>query len=236
MYFIPQNYRGQTGDSLEDCAVLNGYPTISYRQDTFNSWLAQNSQIINIQKEQMLYNLNKNYEANAVGYVTDALSGILSAFNPMSIQGVGNSIASMSNRMVEVDRMSKNYEYDIANINAQVESHKLVPDQVSLSSSNATLLGYDKIHKNIFCRYNIKSQFAQRIDKYFDMFGYQTNTVKTPNINNRPKWNYVKTIGCNIEAYIPQEDLSEIKSFFDNGITLWHDTSNFLNYSANNRS
>ena len=184
----------------------------------------------------MLYNLNKNYEANAVGYVTDALSGILSAFNPMSIQGVGNSIASMSNRMVEVDRMSKNYEYDIANINAQVESHKLVPDQVSLSSSNATLLGYDKIHKNIFCRYNIKRQFAERIDKYFDMFGYQTNTVKTPNINNRPKWNYVKTIGCNIEAYIPQEDLSEIKSFFDNGITLWHDTSNFLNYSANNRS
>ena len=142
----------------------------------------------------------------------------------------------MANRAVEVERMSKNYEYDIAKMNAQIEAQKLVPDQVSLSSSNATLLGYDKIHKNIFCRYNIKSQFAQRIDKYFDMFGYQTNTVKTPNINNRPKWNYVKTLGCNIEAHIPQNDLSEICSLFDNGVTLWHDTSNFLNYSANNRS
>ena len=67
------------------------------------------------------------------------------------------------------------------------------------------------------------------------MFGYKTNTVKIPNINNRPNWNYIKTIGANIEGFIPQGDLSEIISLFDNGITLWHNSSNFLDYSVNNR-
>lgn len=59
--FIPQNYRGANGDSLSDNASLNGYPTISFKTDTFNVWLAQNSEILSIQKEQEQF----NYEMNA---------------------------------------------------------------------------------------------------------------------------------------------------------------------------
>lgn len=97
------------------------------------------------------------------------------------------------------------------------------------------MIGYDKFDKNIFTRYTIKRQFAERIDKFFDMYGYLTNTVKIPNLNNRPNWNYVKTIGLNVIADIPQLDLQEIKYMFDNGITLWHNTATFLDYSQNNR-
>lgn len=118
---------------------------------------------------------------------------------------------------------------------AQVERQKLLPDNANLSSSNATLLGYELADKNIFTRYTIKSQFAKRIDKFFDMYGYLTNEVKVPNLNNRPNWNYVKTIGANIIADIPQNDLQTLKNLFDNGITLWHNTSTFLDYSQNNR-
>ena len=88
VYFIPQNYRGQTGDSLEDCACLSGYPTLSYENDVFNSWLAQNSNIINIEKQSKLYNLNMNYASQAIGYMGDALTGVLSAINPLELSGV----------------------------------------------------------------------------------------------------------------------------------------------------
>lgn len=67
------------------------------------------------------------------------------------------------------------------------------------------------------------------------MYGYQTNIVKIPNLKNRPNWNYIKTTGANILANIPQQDLAIIKSFFDEGITLWHNPSNFLNYNVDNR-
>lgn len=141
----------------------------------------------------------------------------------------------MANRGLETERMTKNYEYDIAKMNAQIEAKELLPDNVSMSSSNATMIGYQKQSIQIFSTYTIKSQFAERLDKYFDMFGYKTNKIKIPNLNNRPTWNYVKTIGANIEGFIPQNDLSEIISLFDNGITLWHVASKFLDYSQNNR-
>lgn len=116
-----------------------------------------------------------------------------------------------------------------------MKNNKCYQTHGSLSSSNATLIGYNLIDKNIFTRYNIKSDFAKRIDKYFDMYGYLTNTVKVPNINNRPNWNYIKTIGANILGNIPQSDLLQIRDLFNNGITLWHNTSTFLDYSQNNR-
>ena len=85
-----------------------------------------------------------------------------------------------------------------------------------------------------FKRMRCDDQHMQCIDDFFSMFGYRTNKLKMPNLNNRKYWNYIKTIDCNILADIPQNDLDEIKNMFDNGITLWHTTSGFLNYSLDN--
>ena len=81
---------------------------------------------------------------------------------------------------------------------------------------------------------SIKYEYAKMIDDFFSMYGYKVNSVKVPNITGRSNWNYVKLINPNIEAYIPQEDLAEIKDLFSNGITLWHTTTHFLDYSQNN--
>lgn len=81
---------------------------------------------------------------------------------------------------------------------------------------------------------SIKAEFAKIIDDYFSMFGYKTNEVKIPNLTGRQNWNYVKTIDCNILGNFPQEDLQEIKDMFNNGLTIWHNTSTFLDYSQNN--
>ena len=81
---------------------------------------------------------------------------------------------------------------------------------------------------------SIKQEYASIIDNYFNMFGYKVNSVKLPNITGRTYWNYVKTIGCNIIGDIPQNDLQKIKDMFNNGVTLWHDPSHFLDYSLNN--
>ena len=81
---------------------------------------------------------------------------------------------------------------------------------------------------------SVKYQQAKAIDDYFSMFGYRTDQVKLPNRTGRLNWNFVQTNGCNIVANIPQSDLQEIKGMFDNGITLWHNASTFLDYSQNN--
>lgn len=83
-------------------------------------------------------------------------------------------------------------------------------------------------------RMSIRAEYARNIDDYFSALGYATNRVKLPNITGRRNWNYIKTIGCYIEADIPQKDLQEIKSMFDRGITLWHNPATFADYSQNN--
>ena len=233
VHFIPKNYRGEN-ENLSDISSLNGYPTVSYKTDVFNTWLAQNGEIINLQmgQEQFNYQIDATKKGIETGksVVGAGVAGF--SMNPLEIV---NAMGNVVNNSLDLARLDVNHEYYIKNQMAQIEKQKMLPDTVTLSSSNSTLLGYNKIDKNIFTRYSIKRQFAERIDKYFDMYGYLTNTVKTPNLNNRPNWNYIKTIGANIIANIPQVDLQTIKNMFDNGVTLWHNTNTFLDYSQNNR-
>lgn len=232
--FIPQNYRGSNGDSLSDNVSLNGYPTISFKSDTFNIWLAQNSETLSLQMQQE--NFNYNLEGmKATGNLLGNIFGAgMAGFNK-DASGATNALAGTINSSLDIVKLDKDHEFYVKNVMAQIEKQSLLPDNVSLSSSNSTLLGYNMFDKNIFTRYSIKREFAERIDQFFDMYGYTVNELKNININSRPNWNYIKTQGVNILGNIPQYDLQTIKEMFDNGITFWHNPQTFLDYSQNNR-
>lgn len=232
--FIPQNYRGSNGDGMSDLVTLQGYPTLGWITEYYNTWLAQNSNIINLkmEREQM------NYEYNVAGQKAGQVSQLVGAVGSGISGNYGGAVQSGFNVGIEQGMMGQtemNHFYNIYDMMAQKEKQAMLPNQGSLAGSNATLLGYDLMDNNIFTRYTIKRQYAERIDKFFDMFGYMTNKIKIPNLNNRPKWNFIKTEGANILGNIPQLDLQLIKNMFDNGVTLWHDTNTFLDYSQNNR-
>lgn len=232
--FIPQNYRGSNGDGMSDLVTLQGYPTLGWITEYYNTWLAQNSNIINLkmEREQM------NYEYNVAGQKAGQVGQLVGAVGSVISGNYGAAAQSSVNLGIEQGMMGQtemNHFYNIYDMMAQKEKQAMLPNQGSLAGSNATLLGYDLMDNNIFTRYTIKRQYAERIDKFFDMFGYMTNKIKIPNLNNRPKWNYIKTEGANILGNIPQLDLQLIKNMFDNGVTLWHDTNTFLDYSQNNR-
>ena len=225
---IPQNYRGSSGDSLSDIAYITGYPTISYQSDVFNVWLAQNSQIVSLNAEQERFNYDVTGVREIGNYLGNSINNALTA-------NIGGFISDSANTALNTYQNQGNHEFYIKQQIAQIEKQAMLPNNATLGSSNTTLLGYNLFNDNIFTRYTIKRQFAEIIDKYFDMYGYLTNKVKTPNINNRPNWNYVKLIGANIIGNIPENDLLSIKNLFENGITLWHNTNNYLDYSQNNR-
>lgn len=232
--FIPQNYRGASGDSLSDNATMSGYPILSYKTDVFNVWLAQNSETISLQMQQEQFNY-KLEGIKATGNLLGNIFGAGMAGYNMDASGATNALAGTINSSLDIVKLDKDHEFYVKNVMAQIEKQKLLPDNVSLSSSNATLLGYQLMNDNIFTRYSIKREFAKRIDKFFDMYGYTVNEMKNININSRPNWNYIKTQGANILGNIPQYDLQTIKEMFDNGVTFWHNPATFLDYSQNNR-
>lgn len=131
---------------------------------------------------------------------------------------VGGGIGLISSIM---DVMGRNYEASV------------IPDQAKgNTSSSDILLGWRRYY-TVDCM-SVRAEIARSIDEYFSQFGYKTNRVKIPNITGRQNWNYVKTIGCYIEANIPQDDLDEIKNQFDSGITFWHNPATFADYSQSN--
>ena len=116
----------------------------------------------------------------------------------------------------------------------EMRRHEMQPNQVR---GNTNVGDCTYAHRNLLFAFNkksIKAEFARIIDDFWDMYGYKVNRLKVPNFTSRTNWNYVKLINPNIEGYIPQEDLQEIKTMFSNGITIWHNTTTFLDYSQSN--
>ena len=238
VYFIPKNYKGSSGVNVSESAIATGYPSIAYKTDFFSNWIAQNSSIVNFNKSRTEAEYQLGLGKSAINFMGNALSTSLGLVTGTGMGG--GFLGSAANTLYDAWAGRQRTDMDIQSQMLQVEKQEMLPNTGNVGGSNATLLGYDYMNSDVFTRYTIKSQFAQRIDKYFDMYGYLTNTLKIPNLNNRPNWNYVKTIGLNIlpsaNASVPQEDLQEIKSIFDNGVTLWHKTSTFLDYSQDNRT
>ena len=159
--------------------------------------------------------LTQNAVNIGVSTATSALStatGFVTG-NPMAIAG---GLTSVANTIGTI------YEHSVIPPTAKGNTNA---GDITFSTNN---LGFN------YFKMSIKSEYARIIDDYFSMYGYKVNSLKVPNITGRSNWNYVKLINPNIEGYIPQEDLQEIKQMFSDGVTIWHTTTHFLDYSQTN--
>lgn len=122
----------------------------------------------------------------------------------------------------------------IAGSIGEIYAHSLTPPQANGNTNSGDVTFSTNKMDIPYYKMNIRNEYAKIIDNYFSMYGYKINLLKDVQFNTRTNWNYVKTIDVNIEAFIPQEDLQDIKNMFNNGITIWHNPSTFLDYSQNN--
>ena len=82
----------------------------------------------------------------------------------------------------------------------------------------------------------IKEENARVIDLYFSRFGYQINEVKQPTLHNRTQFDFIKVGGTDnlISGKIPAADLDEINAICRRGTTIFHNITNFGNYTIAN--
>lgn len=188
------------------------FPIGGWITDTYTNWLTQNG--VNMKMNVLEKSLSNGLNAGIFGASLFGGAGGL-------VTGTAGLIGGA-------------FEGTLGNM-VQSEEHKFMPDQANGNVNSSNIMFAETGNFPIFQVLTIKREFAQSIDDFFSMYGYKTNRVKLPNINNRSNWNYIKTKGCNIIGDIPQADLQKIKNLFDNGFTLWHNPNTFLDYSqANN--
>lgn len=159
--------------------------------------------------------LTQNGVNLSVGFATDigmTIGGILSG-------GVGTAV---SGAMGIINRM------------AQIEQQKFAPNTAKGNTNAGDVATANYTNDIYFYMLSIKYEYAKMIDDFFTMYGYKVNSVKVPNVTGRTNWNYVKTVDSIIIGDVPQEDLQEIKNMFDDGVTFWHNSNTFLDYSQSN--
>lgn len=113
------------------------------------------------------------------------------------------------------------------------EIEALKPPQAQGQQDNMALLSLGKL-KFGFMPKHITPEYVSMIDDYFSMYGYATKKLKRPNITARPEWNYVKTVGCEIEGAVPSDDALEIQSIYDKGVRFWRWPEHYLRYDYDN--
>lgn len=118
---------------------------------------------------------------------------------------------------------------------ASIYEHSLQPP-ISKGGTNQADLNFAQ--RNTFNIYpmTIKKEYAEIIDRYLSRFGYKVNEVKTPNLNSRTQFNFIKVGGMDelISGDIPATDLEKINEICRKGVTIFHNYSTFGNYTQTN--
>lgn len=205
---IPVDYKYITNSENAYDYSINGakYPVCAWTTDSYTNWLTQNA-----------VNMQVNVGKTLLNGITGAAAGVALGSPGAAAVGVGTSLLNSA-----------------LDIYQQTSSANVVADQTHGNVSAGDIVWSKLRSQFTFIPMSIKPEYARTIDDFFSVFGYKVNRVKVPNITGRRNWNYVKTVSCYIEGDIPQDDLSEIKSMFNKGITLWHNPATFADYSQAN--
>lgn len=200
-------------------------PCLSWDSNFYLNWVAQNKGKF----DNEFQNIKEHYVLGAIG---SAIQG----FTEGAEDGIGGAIAlsatSAGASMFQSYRGAMNY---IDNLEEDYRLAKAVPDSVSgnLGAGDLAFSIFGSVGYKFF-NYQVRPEIAQKVDRFFDMYGYRVNEIKTPNTKTRRYWNFLQTANANIVGDIPQEASSELKDIFNAGLTIWHDPSNFLNYDLTN--
>lgn len=120
----------------------------------------------------------------------------------------------------------------LATVYSNYERMKRVPNEArgNTSGNSKFQCEYTGWYDSNIC---LRHEFAEIVDGFFDMYGYQVDRVKVPNRTGRLSWNYVKMQNSCHRGTVPASDMDKINSIYDAGITFWH-TSDVGNYSLDN--
>lgn len=249
---IPQNY-DKTSNSPEKTLSLGGLPQIPYFNDSYKAWRALNydqmavsrqitAQQVGFQKEELAVARNQNAMNAAAGTAQNAISAFKQVAKGDILGAVGSGVGgvqSLANGAFELqkNRISERAsDYENYALKLRQSADESRARNLPNSPHVGTTSGSFSISQKGFWynKKSIREQYAERIDKYFTMFGYAQNKVGIPNIHVRQYFTYIKTSGSCVSGSIPQDDRDIIDTIFDRGIRFWTNYNYFEDYTVNN--
>jgi len=220
----PRDYNGVDGRDNTQGFTLNYGVKGSFMYDAYQAELASYGTLTGLDAEPVgLWGAVNKYVlpsiGNAAGTVGGTIAGVTGIGTGNVIQGVGG-VAAAGNSFNSIVQTVGQWSKD---------SH----DTSRLNGNSAGNILWSRHLQEIRVQVKqIREEYARIVDKFFDMYGYKVNTVKRPQMEGRPAWNYVKCANVALTGSVPSDAQDLIKSVLEHGVTFWKTT--FHNYSADN--
>lgn len=226
----PRNYC--SADRLPfDCVTLSGVPQIGWSADNYKIYLAQNESSL---KTNAVLNKFAVAESvmNAVRGAGTAIGGSVMASNSvtdseyqqgmdMGSSGTGQIKSAISGLSAVMQYNAK--QQDMKNIARTSHLAQAPTPQYALGRMG--FMGY-------YAR--LAGTWVQRVDNFWDMFGYPVNNIGKPNPFRRKGWVYIQCVNVANTGDCPTVAKTEYSNVLAKGITFWNPNYVMGDYSQDN--
>lgn len=214
----PLHYKSVNRLNAENM-VISGFPQCAYQSDTFRAWVAQNKGALAVQSASV-----------AVDSLSAPFNAVSGAIGGSAVGGTGGAVAggvSSAVSSITSPIMST------LSLLGQLRDKSIVPPTVHGKALSENINVACGVTGYSFYVMSCQREFAERIDSFFNVYGYPINKVQNPNIRSRSSWNYIKTSGCCFTGQIDLDQMQKLREICDRGVTFWH-TDDVGNYNLTN--
>lgn len=233
----PVNY---VGGDVSNGIIKNIGVETAYITSAYKDWLANSEISRNMAIRQHKINSMINIVGGSFG--SDGSSGIETGeYQPTLTGEKGDWIASPKGKSLKGTggfvlnsakstgkAMVNSYNF-ISNLTQQKAQMAEIPNALKGSLDANMSFITNRMGFKVM-RVRVQAGVAKRIDDYFSVYGYKIMDWQIPQLKVRANWTFIKTAGCAVVGDIPKDFESAIDQIFDNGITFWANTANFMNY------
>lgn len=216
-YFYTPEYCGAEEDFLLNANNISGFPCFPVQNNTYPLQTAQAESTNALVHSQNRSNIFWDTVGNVVQSVFTG--------DPLNVLSTG------------IDAY-KNVRSELQSAERDRQRIGQMQTNVSLTGpsggSLATFIASKKL-EILYRWWTVKPEFAEKIEQFFDVYGYKVSRFGIPNLNSRPRYNYIKCNNVNVYGNIPNEFLQPLRNMFINGFTLWHDKNNVGTYGNNTK-
>lgn len=237
-YCKPTSYQGANGTDYS--LIIDNIPTCTWVADSYQAWVAMNKTqnkpgmgLALGATGMMITNGGSSlpqWTQNLLGkfHLSDAVSGGLNVGNRFKAGGASGGLLSMLSAGANLlDGVQDS-------ITSELMAHRQPDPSYGSTASGVAELMLGVTDFYFYDKQPIKAE-AQRIDSFFDLYGYAQKTIAVPNLNCRDNYTYIKTVGLNVEAEgIPEMFISDLRQRFEKGIRFWRSIDMIGDYSSPN--
>ena len=205
------DYEGRDGGvspytkNMQDAITFNDMPSVAWSSNEYDLYLAQHRNTIsyNMVKSTVDYGMNFASTGMQAGATGNAAGVIASAFGAFMDYKGRQAVFS-----------------DMKSIGETV--HNLPSINIAGITKTVGFTVYDR---------KVLRGDIERIDSFFDKYGYRVDRTGAVTWRKRPDYDYIKTQGVCFTGAIPIKDKARINALFDAGITIWHNSGRYGLYA-----